>query len=495
VERYQALYRVARVLLGELEPDATVEMLLKELRAITSAERGFVVVRDGERYVQRFDVDFDRSQLSADERRFSRTLVKRAIAEGRVLAAQWPSDDPVFAQAESMQLRGPMWVRVAPVVSAGETLAVLYLERTSGPFAADVDELCAEVGELAALLIRRALERDALARRNHDLERDLFAQNDFRGIVTRDPAMLALLRVVAQVADSDASVLVRGETGTGKELVARAVHMNSGRRRKPFVVVHCSALPATLLESELFGHVRGAFTGADRDRPGRLAQAHGGTLFLDEVAEIPPEAQAKLLRFLQFGELSRAGSDKLEKVDVRVLAATHQDLDALIRERRFRQDLYFRIKVIELTVPPLRERRGDLPLLAAAFLQQKWRRPGAPPRLTARAERALEGYAWPGNVRELEHTIERACLLASGTEIDVDGLGPELAAVASGAGSRFSRWDAEELAEAREAAVAEVERDFVRGLLERNGGNVSQAARESGVNRTYLQKLLAKLRS
>src|SRR5262249_33633966 len=235
------------------------------------------------------------------------------------------------------------------------------------------------------------------------------------GIVTRDPHMLELLRVVAQVADSEATVLVRGETGTGKELIARALHVNSGRRRRPFVILHCSALPASLLESELFGHIRGAFTGAERDRAGRIAQADGGTLFLDEVGEIPAEAQAKLLRFLQFGEIMRVGSDKVEKVDVRVVAATHQDLDAMIRERRFRQDLYFRLKVVELTVPPLRERPGDILLLADAFLQKKWRRPNERPRLTARAEKALVAHAWPGNVRELEGLIERACLLAAGS--------------------------------------------------------------------------------
>ncbi len=190
----------------------------------------------------------------------------------------------------------------------------------------------------------------------------------------------------------------------------------------------------------------------------------------------------------------RAGSDKVEKVDARVIAATHQDLDAMIRERRFRQDLYFRLKVVELTVPPLRERPGDIVLLADAFLQQRWRRPGERPRLTARAERALVAHAFPGNVRELEHLIERACLLAAGPEIDADALPPEIAPAAGADAGAFERYDADELAAARDAAVASVERDFVRGLLAKSGGNVSQAARDSGVNRTYLQKLLAKYR-
>jgi Nif-specific regulatory protein/two-component system response regulator HydG len=488
VDLHRALYRLAKVLLGELEPDATAELLLRELRAIAEADRGFIVLREGERYVQKFDVDFDRAKVSAEERRFSRTMVQRAIDEGRVISAEAPADDPRFAGVESIQARGSLSVRVAPLLSSGQVLAVLYLERHGGPFGADVDELLAEVADVAAVLFRRALERDALKRRAREQE------HDFQGIVTGDTRMLELLRVVAQVADSDASVLVRGETGTGKELVARALHMNSARRRKPFVVLHCSALPASLLESELFGHVRGAFTGADRDRQGRIAQAHGGTLFLDEVGEIPPEAQAKLLRFLQFGELMRAGSDRVEKVDVRVIAATHQDLDAMIRERRFRQDLYFRLKVVELTVPPLRERRSDILLLADQFLQKKWRRSGETPRLTPRAERALAGHDYPGNVRELEHLVERACLLAAGPEIDVDLLPPDLVRSEAEGPGAFERYDADELSAARDAAVATVERTFVRGLLARSGGNVSQAARDSGVNRTYLQKLLAKYR-
>jgi Nif-specific regulatory protein/two-component system response regulator HydG len=190
----------------------------------------------------------------------------------------------------------------------------------------------------------------------------------------------------------------------------------------------------------------------------------------------------------------RAGSDKLEKVDVRVIAATHQDLDALIRERRFRQDLYFRLKVVELTVPPLRDRPGDILLLADAFLQKRWRRPGDRPRLLPRTERALVGYAFPGNVRELEHLVERACLLAAGPEIDADLLPENFVPSAGDEQGAIERYDAAGLAAARDAAVATVERAFVRGLLERSGGNISLAARESGVNRTYLQKLLAKYR-
>jgi len=350
-------------------------------------------------------------------------------------------------------------------------------------------------GFLSRLL--RALERDALERRNRSLERDLFSQHRFEGIVTRHPKMFAVLQLVAQVADSDATVLVFGETGTGKELIARALHVNSARRSRPFVTLHCSALPATLLEAELFGHLAGAFTDARRERPGRIAAAHGGTLFLDEVGEIPLETQAKLLRFLQFGEIQRIGSDRVEKVDVRIVAATHRDLRRLCREGKFREDLYFRLHVLDLTLPPLRERKSDVPVLADSFLRTHWRRPQETPRWTPAAERALLAWDYPGNVRELAHLVERACLLARGPELGLELFPPEVAGALSPEDPgmpAFPELTGDGLQSAKDAAVAEVERRFLHELMARCEGNVSRAAREAGMRRSFLQKLLARHR-
>jgi Nif-specific regulatory protein/two-component system response regulator HydG len=307
--------------------------------------------------------------------------------------------------------------------------------------------------------------------------------------------MIELLKVVTQVADSDANVLVHGESGTGKELIVRALHLNSARRNKPLVVIHCTALPATVLESELFGHKRGAYTGADRDRTGRIASAEGGTVFLDEIAEIPLELQAKLLRFLQFGEIQRLGSDRVEIVDVRIVAATHQDLAKLVEKGRFRQDLYYRLKVVELEIPPLRERKGDIPVLLEHFTKKAWKRPGQAPEWSREAVRVLMSHAYPGNVRELEHIVERACLLARGPELGPELLPPDVVPAAAAMPSfGFSTWSNDELKLAREQAQDTVEQEFLRTLLGPCQGNISEAARRSGISRPYLQRLVSKHR-
>ena len=499
MELYEELFQISKLLLAEEDGERAPEVLLRRAVERCGAETGFVVVREEGSFQQKFDVGYSRDQRSAVERRYSRTLVREAIETGQPIYLPNLIEDDRFRSGESALVIGSCCVLVAPLRHGGEVYGVLYLENRerTGSFSEESRAFLAELAGVAGLFLLRASERESLRRRNRSLERDLFAQHDFAGIVTGDPRMVELLRVVAQVAGADAPVLVLGETGTGKELIARALHVNSPRRGRPFVTVHCSALPGTLLESELFGHVAGAFTDAKRDRPGRLASAHGGTLFLDEIGEIPLEAQAKLLRFLQFGEVQRLGSDRTEKVDARIVAATHRDLRQLVRDGRFREDLYFRLKVLDLTLPPLRERRGDVPLLLDHFLRRHWRRAGEHPRWTARAEQALLAHAWPGNIRELSHAVERACLLARGPELDVELLPPELAGAASDAmavDAVFSELTGEVLNEAREAAVEGVERRFLRSLMSRCEGNVSRAAREAGLHRSYLQKLLARHR-
>ena len=508
---HEELLSTVKLLIEEEDPARTAAAFLEGVVSLAGAESGFVVVRqDSGSFEQVFEVGAAPARAPL-ERRFSRTLVREVIAGGELLHLPNLAEDERLASSESARLFGPVAVLVAPLRAADEVWGVVYLEnrRDREAFDSERRALVAALAELAGLSLSRASRAEMLRRRNQSLEDGLFARYDFKGIVTRDRAMLEILRLVGQIAPADAPVLILGETGTGKELVARALHVNSHRRARPLVTVNCSALSATLLESELFGHVAGAFTDARRDRPGRLAAAHGGTLFLDEVGEIPLEVQVKLLRFLQFGEIQRVGSDRVDKVDVRVIAATHRDLRKAIAAGSFREDLFFRLRVLDFVLPPLRERRGDLPLLIDHFLRLYWKNAAGRPRLSTRLVDRLERHSFPGNVRELAHLIERLCLLAgtgAGGEIELDvGLlpaelrqHPEPAATPSAsAGARQfppAELTAAGLDAARGASVESTERAFLEALLVHHGDNVSRAARESGIHRSHLQKMLARHR-
>src|SRR3954454_21450040 len=277
-------------------------------------------------------------------------------------------------------------------------------------------------------VVRSALEQRRLKSENAYLRSQLEDRYRIDGLVGRSRIMRELFQLLETVAATSSTVLITGETGTGKELAARAIHHNSPRRANRFVALNCSAIPETLLEAELFGHVRGAFTGAVGTRQGRLEQAHKGTLFLDEVGTMSPALQAKLLRVLQEREFERVGDNQTIKVDVRVIAATNSDLAKMVADGTFREDLYYRLNVIPITLPPLRDRRDDITLLAKHFLEKF--SPSSPMLPSQGAMRLLMSYSWPGNVRQLENAIERAVALSSGRkEIDVSDLPPEIQSV------------------------------------------------------------------
>jgi len=496
---YAFLYQISLALQAEPRHEARVRLLLDKIIEYTGSQRGFIITREDGKLRESYQVRFETRQDSGDKRRFSRALVREAIETGKLIVSRDLANDARFDRFESVRAMGSNAVLVAPIEHEGEINGVIFLEKdaATGPFSAEVIETTERFMELAGVSIQRALEYDSLTRFKQGHERDLLARYDFEGIVARAPTMVSLLEMVAQTAASDAAALIYGETGTGKELIARAIYANSSRRGKPFVTLHCGALPETLFESELFGHKRGAFTGAQSDRVGRIAQADGGTLFIDEVAEIPLVSQAKLLRFFQSGELQRVGSDRVEQVDVRVVAATHRDLEEMVREGSFREDLYYRLNVIELEIPPLRARRSDIPLLLDHFLGKYWRG-DSPWVFTDEVTELLESYDYPGNVRELAHIVERVCALVQGGRIETNLLPRSVRRGGGGSndGPRFTEYTKEELQEAREDAVRrvtdEVERAFLEGLLERHGGNVSRAARASGFQRTYLHRLCSR---
>ena len=336
-------------------------------------------------------------------------------------------------------------------------------------------------------VLESAIEQRRLQSENAYLRSQLEDRYRFEGIVGRSAPMRQLFTLLETVAATSSTVLVTGETGTGKELVAKAIHHNSPRRRERFVALNCGAIPETLLEAELFGHVRGAFTGAVANRQGRLEQAHRGTLFLDEVGSMSAGLQAKLLRVLQEREFERIGEGRPVRIDVRVIAATNSDLARLVREGAFREDLFYRLNVLPIHLPPLRERREDIPLLVHAFLQ-KMGPSLVPPRpaivFSQEALRRMMAFDWPGNIRQLENAVERALALTPGrTQLDVADLPHEILA---GADQHLASAALPDGGVDLQRRLQEVERAIIRQALEQSGGNKHQAARLLNVKRTTL---------
>ncbi len=338
--------------------------------------------------------------------------------------------------------------------------------------------------ESLKLTVAKALDFEALREENQELKKRLGEQFDFGNIIGRSPAMQKVFETLSLVAPSDATVLINGESGTGKELIAGALHHNSNRRDGPFIKVNCAALHENLLESELFGHEKGAFTGADSRRQGRFELADHGTLFLDEIGDMSLQTQAKILRVLQEGELERLGGSQTIQVDVRLVAATHKDLNRMVEEGTFRQDLFFRLSVVPIELPPLRDRTEDIPVLADFFLK----------RYAEKNKKDIKGfhpqtlillgrYSWPGNIRELENTIERAVILCPGEQITPRELPPQMLPddFQPGGDADLNRGG---------LTLKDMEREAIRATLEQTGGNRSQSAKLLGIARqTLLNKI------
>jgi DNA-binding NtrC family response regulator len=371
------------------------------------------------------------------------------------------------------------------VVTAHEDMETAVGAMRAGAFDLLVKPL--DLGHIELLLERcvrdRALRRSALHYVTEAAEPYTLPR-----LVGRDPRMLDIYKLIGAVAPTRTPVLVRGETGTGKEVIARAIHYNSEHAAEPFVAINCTALPEGLLESELFGHVRGAFTGATQDRRGRFELAGSGTLFLDEIGDTSTAFQAKLLRVLQEREFEPVGSERTRRTEARVVAATHRPLEECVRDGTFREDLYFRLRVIEIHVPPLRQRRGDIPLLARHLLARIGGELHRSLQLTPEVEAALAAHDWPGNVRELENALTRAAVLARGNAITLEHLDtgsatPRPAATSAAADAGMSGGT---------GALADVERRHVLAVLRGTGGNKRQACRVLRISRPRLDRLIAR---
>ena len=342
----------------------------------------------------------------------------------------------------------------------------------------------------ALILVRRAMERRQLRAQARDLQAALAGAHRFENLVAESAPMRRVLDLVHRAASSDATVLITGESGTGKEVVAHAIHRASVRKQRRFVPVNCGAMPEALFEAELFGYVKGAFTGAAADRPGLFEEAHEGTLLLDEIGELPLAMQVKLNRALQEHTIRRVGDSAERTMDVRVIAATNVDLGAAVAAGKFREDLFYRLNVFPIRVPPLRERKDDVPFLAALFVERH-RRPDQADGFTADALGALIDYDWPGNVRQLENVVQRALAVSDGSKIAITALTDEVTAQPhrSGTGQKLESLSYRDMLEtARDRAT----REYLVALMKDIGGNVTQAAERAGIERESMHRLLKK---
>jgi transcriptional regulator with GAF, ATPase, and Fis domain len=473
-EELNLLYSLARTLGEDRDYGELLTGVLDRTIESLGADRGFVLVRENEGFRAAVARNYRSEALSQAETEVSSSIANEVLETGKAVLIGDALDSDQYKHRPSVQRLSLRSVLCAPLVDTSEAFALIYLENRdiAQRFTSRQRELLDEICGLSAARLRVALAVESARRKARELETRI---GEADGIITADPALGAVLETVRQVATTDLPVLIQGETGTGKELITRAIYRQSSRATGPFIILNCAVLPATLIESELFGVLRGAFTGADRDRVGLIGAAHRGTLFLDEIGELPMEVQPRLLRVLQSGEFNRLGSTRTETADIRIIAATNRDLEREIEAGTFRSDLFFRLATITLKLPPLRERVHDIPLLADHFLRQYSLRFGRETgRLSAELLATLLGYSFPGNVRELEAEMARVAALSKpGVPIAPDALSDRIRGVQNEALQPMS--------------IAEMEKRLILLVLRTTDGNRTRAAEILGISREGLR--------
>ena len=478
---FAVLMRISTAINSIRGVEALERRLLESIFEVVPAERGAVLLlgKGTDEIAGIFGLEKDAGSGRAVK--VSRTIVLRVVRERVSILCNDVRDNEDFGAAQSLLAANVHSVLAVPLSFDARTLGVLYLD-SSNP-KARFDEghlgLLTAVAGIASVALENARLIEWLESENRRLARD---EELSHGMVGESPAMAAVLRFIAKVAPTDSTVLITGESGTGKELVARALHQNSPRASRPFVAINCAALAETLLESELFGHERGAFTGAVAQKKGRLEVAEGGTVFLDEVGELAPHLQAKLLRVLQEHAFERVGGTRSIKVDARVITATNRDLKEMTKTGGFREDLFYRINVVSLDVPPLRDRREDVPLLARYFAQKYGERCNRRVAgVSAEALECLMNYEWPGNVRELENAVERAVVLGSSDVIRPEELPESILEAGPRQAPGVTRYH---------EAVVLTKKDIILKAFKEAGGNYVETARLLDVHPNYLHRLI-----
>ena len=477
LESIQALSEIAQTINSIQKIEPLLEKVLEIAMETLAADRGFIILKSSETsqgFKTQTSRNFSDKQISAITH-FSTSVIQDVLKKGEPILLFEAQKDPLYKETESIVIQKIQSIACVPLSIKNRQIGAIYLDSLTqrSRFTNESLPFLTAFANQAAIAIENANLYQSLRDENRQLRKEMQRIHGFKEIIGQSPKMREVFDVISRVLDSDATILIEGESGTGKELVARAIHYNGQRKDKPFMAIFCGALPDSLLESELFGHKKGAFTGAVTDKKGLLEAADGGTFFLDEIGDLNMQIQTKLLRVLQEGEIRRVGENKIRKVNVRVISATNKVLTDLVPQGLFREDLYYRLNTILIKVPLLRERKPDIPLLAHHFLDKftetkKTKIKG----FDENALEALLAYPWPGNVRELENTIERAVVMAKEELINVDDL-------------KLPPTELEKFSE-EGLSLKDSQRQLVKKTLDEQDGNISETAKILGVSRRWL---------
>ena len=482
LEINQHIIKIGKQLLAESDINTVLSIAIDDAIRISNGERGIIILfNEGEKILFQTARNLKKEDLKHPEFEISRAIIKDVKKSGETICLHNALEDHKFGKRRSATRLQILSVICIPLCKQNELFGVIYLDNRTkaGAFTNELCQFLENFTDYISLAAFHSLREKRLLNRVSELEKDLRSRYHFESIIGHDPKMVQILKIVSKIANTDATILIQGESGTGKELIANALHFHSNRKEKPFIPINCGALPSDILESELFGHVKGAFTSAINDKAGWFERTHGGTLFLDEISEMTAELQVKFLRILQTGEYSRVGSTDIQYSDVRVIAATNQNLEKLIKEGKIRQDLYYRLNVIEIKLPPLRERKSDIPVLAQHFLNIYCERYEKKELfLTSETLDCLFAYDFPGNVRELENIIQRVVILTEENSIKPSHLPPavNLKLDLPNTEQRLSTFK-----KAKQRTIEEFEQDFIINCLKASKGNISRAAKIASI--------------
>lgn len=494
---FKTLYELSNIIYSERDVNVLLEEVVDSIVEITSCERCFLKIFDENRSAKLFLAkDSEKKEIEEESEDINDRIIEAATDTGNsICVTQLLSHD--LDDEKEEQPNRTISILCVPLKSKERSIGVIYVDdaKAESFFTPDDAGLLVSLGERVTAALENNLLFTELKESQEKLLQDLRGRFKFDEILGNSPQMVEVLKTVADVADTDATVLIEGESGTGKELLARAIHFNSSRSKKPFVPINCAAIPETLLESELFGYEKGAFTGAVQRKLGKFEVANGGTIFLDEIGEMSPLLQVKILRFLQSRQFEPLGSNRVKKSDVRIIAATNKELFSLVKENKFREDLFYRINVINIKLPALRERRLDIEPLAESFAIRFGKKNGKKIKgIDPETLNILNRYSFPGNIRELENIVERAAILAQGEMITKEDL-PKV--IFEENGFDYKTKVPENYGEMRalkKKAIEEIEKSFLDHILDRYDHNISKAAEEARMHRVELHRLINKYR-